>query len=53
MKDKYKVEFLNLCRIFGNVEVDNIISFAMYCKQRETLSQQTIYNEIETITLIN
>jgi|TARA_R110002167_G_scaffold71470_1_gene201681 hypothetical protein len=49
MKQKYKIEYLNLCNIFGSVEVDSIISFNMYCKEREKASQQTILNEIQTI----
>ena len=53
MKHKYKIEYLNLCTIFGHVEVDSVISFNMYCNQRETLSQQTIYNSIEEIMQID
>ncbi len=53
MKHKYKIEYLNLCTIFGHVEVDSVISFNMYCNQRETLSQQTIYNDIEEIMQID
>lgn len=49
MKQKYKIEYLNLCNIFGSVEVHGIISFNMYCKQRDKESQQTIINEIQTI----
>ena len=49
MKQKYKIEYLNLCNIFGSVEVDSIISFNMYCKERDKATQQTIINEIQTI----
>ena len=49
MQQKYKIEYLNLCILFGSVEVDSIISYSMYCKQRNKVSQQTIINEIETI----
>lgn len=34
---------------FGSIEVDDILNFKMYCKERKTASALEMYNHIENI----
>ncbi len=34
---------------FGTIEVDDILNFKMYCKERETASALEMYNHVENI----
>ena len=48
---KLKLEYLNLCNIYGAFEVTSIFSFEYYKELRNNLKQIEIINEIEKLLL--
>tara|TARA_R110002074_G_scaffold161515_2_gene319695 strand:+ start:2302 stop:2460 length:159 start_codon:yes stop_codon:yes gene_type:complete len=51
--EKLKMEYLNLCTTFGSIEVDSIISYNTYCRQRKIYSASQLYNDVEDLMSID
>ena len=53
MKERNKREYLNLCKIFGNEVMYDIIGFKRYCQEREKYTQMEIIENIQEINKTN
>ena len=49
MKERNKREYLNLCTIFGNEVMYDIIGFKRYCQERKKYTQMEMIESIQEI----
>jgi hypothetical protein len=53
MRERNKREYLNLCKVFGNEVMYQIISFKRYCEEREKHTQREMIESIQEINNLN
>lgn len=52
IQHKHKIEYLNLCNIYGNFEITSIFSLKYYSKIRSYTTQKEVIEEIDKLLYI-
>jgi len=52
IQHKHKIEYLNLCNVYGSFEITSIFSLKYYSKIRSYTTQKEVINEIDKLLYI-